>query len=84
MKTNYYYFLFAFLILFFFKIEISLSQNQLDSLQRELKNTHSDTSKVNLYNGEISLILAKVVFLEKKKSNVTKFTLLVDTLYSQN
>jgi len=50
MKTNCYYFFFAFLILCCLKIEISFSQNQLDSLQRELKNTHSDTSKVNLYN----------------------------------
>ncbi|WP_375559210.1 tetratricopeptide repeat protein [Bernardetia sp. OM2101] len=48
MKLNYY--CFFLLLLFFLKIETGFAQNQIDSLQKELKNSHPDTSKVNLYN----------------------------------
>lgn len=48
MKFSHYSFIL--LALLFSQSEISFAQNQVDSLQKELKNNHLDTSKVNLYN----------------------------------
>ncbi|WP_291724342.1 tetratricopeptide repeat protein [Bernardetia sp.] len=48
MNVNYPIFL-SFLILFLFS-KNSFAQTQIDSLQRELQNTTTDTTKVNLYN----------------------------------